>query len=62
MRELPLTKNIDLNRGPLSLKEYEQAGGYSAFRKALKMAPADITALVQQAGLREEVGPDSIQV
>src|SRR4030095_80667 len=56
MRELPLTKNIDLNRGPLSLKEYEQAGGYSAFRKALKMAPADITALVQQAGLRGRGG------
>ena len=56
MRELPLTKNIDLNRGPLSLKEYEQAGGYSAFRKALKMAPGDITALVQQAGLKGRGG------
>ena len=57
MRELPLTKNIDLERGPFSLKEYEKAGGYSALRKALKeFAPGDITTLVQQAGLKGRGG------
>lgn len=57
MRELPLTRNIDLDRGPLSLKEYEKAGGYSALRKALKeMAPGDITTQVQQSGLRGRGG------
>ena len=48
MRERPLTQNIDLERGPLSLKEYEQAGGYSALRKALKEM-----ACVQQKHLRK---------
>ncbi len=57
MRELPLTRNIDLERGPLSLKEYEKAGGYSALRKALNgMAPADITTLVQQSDLKGRGG------
>src|SRR6185503_16531443 len=57
MRELPLTRNIDIHRGPLSLSEYEKAGGYTALRKALKeIAPGDITALVQQSGLRGRGG------
>jgi NADH-quinone oxidoreductase subunit F len=57
MRERPLTRNIDLDRGPLSLKEYEQAGGYSALRKALKeFAPGDITTMVQKSDLRGRGG------
>src|SRR5689334_12129146 len=57
MRERPLTGDIDLTRGPLSLKDYEQTGGYSALRKALKeMAPADITSVVQQSNLKGRGG------
>jgi NADH-quinone oxidoreductase subunit F len=57
MREKPLTGDIDLARGPLSLKEYEQAGGYSALRKALKeMAPGDVTTVVQQSNLKGRGG------
>ena len=33
--ETPLTQNIRPGREPLDLKEYEQAGGYQALRKAL---------------------------
>ena len=55
--EKPLTKNIPSNGdGPLTLKAYEKAGGYAAVRKALKMAPADITTLVKSSGLRGRGG------
>lgn len=53
----PLTKNIDLKRGPMSLKEYEAAGGYQSVRKAVKeMAPKQVTEIVQNAGLRGRGG------
>jgi NADH-quinone oxidoreductase subunit F len=50
--EKPLTKNIKQDRSPVSLKEYENSGGYSGVRKALKeLAPAEITQLVRNANL-----------
>src|SRR5436305_11512672 len=67
--ELPLTQNIrpgeegpygpapTQSRQPLSLQEYERAGGYQAMRKALQqMAPADVTAEVKAANLRGRGG------
>lgn len=49
--ERPLTQHIKKDGTPLSLKEYEQAGGYQALKKALKMSPQDITETVKNAGL-----------
>lgn len=55
--ERPLTKNIDLKRGPLSLKEYEAAGGYQGVRKALTtMQPKEVTDLVKASGLKGRGG------
>ena len=55
--EKPLTKNIPSDGdGPLTLGAYEKTGGYQAVRKALKMAPADITTLVKASGLRGRGG------
>ncbi|RJQ75595.1 MAG: NADH oxidoreductase (quinone) subunit F [Desulfobacteraceae bacterium] len=55
--ERPLTRNIDPGRGPLDLAAYEKAGGYQALRKALTtMAPAEVTAMVQQSNLRGRGG------
>jgi NADH-quinone oxidoreductase subunit F len=39
-----------------TLEAYENAGGYSALRKALKMAPDDVIALVKDSGLRGRGG------
>lgn len=50
--ELPLTKNIIPDKGPATLAEYEQSGGYRAVKKAVKdMAPADVTKTVKDANL-----------
>lgn len=55
--ETPLTKNIPSNGdGSLMLEAYEKTGGYQAVRKALKMAPVDITTLVKTSGLRGRGG------
>ena len=55
--ELPLTQHIRPGEEPLSLQEYERAGGYQAMRKALQqMAPADVTAEVKAANLRGRGG------
>ena len=55
--EKPLTKNIPSNGDePLTLEAYEKAGGYQAVRKALKMAPGDVTTLVKTSGLRGRGG------
>lgn len=54
--ERPLTRNL---RGPepLSLREYEQAGGYQAIRKALAdLEPKDVQRLVTESGLRGRGG------
>ncbi len=55
--ERPLTKNINPNREPLSLKEYENAGGYQAVRKALRdMTPQVVASLVKDSGLKGRGG------
>lgn len=55
--EKPLTQHIRNNQQPLSLKEYEQVGGYSALTKALKgMTPASVSQLVKDSNLRGRGG------
>ncbi len=55
--EKPLTQHMRGDGGPLSLKEYERAGGYQALRKALKeMEPKAVTALVKESNLRGRGG------
>ena len=55
--EHPLTQHIRPNRAPLSIEEYEKAGGYGAARKALRsMTPRDVTGLVKDSGLRGRGG------
>jgi NADH-quinone oxidoreductase subunit F len=55
--ETPLTRNIRPGREPLSLQEYEQAGGYQAVRKALgKLAPEEIVRMVTESNLRGRGG------
>jgi NADH-quinone oxidoreductase subunit F len=55
--EQPLTGNIRPDRTPLSLKEYEKAGGYQGVRKALKsLSPEQITSMVKDATLRGRGG------
>ncbi len=49
--ERVLTKNIQPGREPMTLLEYEQAGGYQALRKALSMRPEDVTGMVAEARL-----------
>lgn len=53
----PLTGAIKSDGTALSLREYEAVGGYAAVRAALSgMAPADVTTLVKEAGLRGRGG------
>ena len=54
--ERPLTKNIRPGREPLSLKDYEKAGGYQAARKALGMTPQQVQDLVKASNLRGRGG------
>jgi NADH-quinone oxidoreductase subunit F len=54
--ERPLTKNIRHNEKPLSLKEYEKAGGYQSVRKALGMRPQDVQNIVKASNLRGRGG------
>lgn len=56
LNEKPLTQNIDED-APLSLKQYEEKGGYQTMKKALKeMKPSEITALVKEANLKGRGG------
>jgi NADH-quinone oxidoreductase subunit F len=53
----PLTRNIDIARGPLALKAYEAVGGYASVRKSLKqLTPAEVTHCVKDANLRGRGG------
>jgi len=53
----PLTQNIDQKRGPLDLKGYEKAGGYTALQNVLKeMEPGDVTKVVKDSDLRGRGG------
>lgn len=55
--ELPLTKHISAGSGPLSLAEYEKAGGYGALRKAVKtMSPLEVQNVVTLSNLRGRGG------
>jgi NADH-quinone oxidoreductase subunit F len=55
--ERPLTERIRSDRTPLSIDEYEKAGGYQALRKAIgQMAPADVQKEVEKSGLRGRGG------
>lgn len=54
--DTPLTNNIRSDRTPLSLKDYQAAGGYESVRKALDMAPEAVTELVKDANLRGRGG------
>jgi NADH-quinone oxidoreductase subunit F len=50
-----LTRNINKERSE-TLAVYESGGGYAALRKALGMAPADVTGEVKKSGLRGRGG------
>jgi NADH-quinone oxidoreductase subunit F len=55
--ERPLTKNLKADGEPLTLKEYEAAGGYRALRKALGgMTPGEVTEVVKGSNLRGRGG------
>ena len=56
MTDTPLTKNIRPDRKPMTLEEYEAAGGYAAVRRALAMEPKAVTELVRDSGLRGRGG------
>ncbi len=54
--ERPLTQNIQPDRKPLDIAEYERAGGYQALRKALRMPPTQIQQMVSDSNLRGRGG------
>lgn len=55
--ERPLTEHIREDQRPLSLKAYEQVGGYAALRKALKdLSPQGVQAMVKESNLRGRGG------
>src|ERR1700755_3313652 len=54
--EKPLTGNFRSDKKAVSLADYERAGGYEALRKALAMAPTEVTELVKKSGLRGRGG------
>jgi NADH-quinone oxidoreductase subunit F len=54
--EKPLTGNSRADKEAVTLAEYERAGGYQGLRKALVMAPADVTELIKKSNLRGRGG------
>jgi NADH-quinone oxidoreductase subunit F len=54
--EKPLTGNIQPDRKPLDITDYEKAGGYQALRQALKKSASDIQKMVRDSGLRGRGG------
>jgi NADH-quinone oxidoreductase subunit F len=54
--EKPLTKNIRPDRTPMTIKEYEMAGGYQALHKALTMSPQDLQQKVRDGNLKGRGG------
>ena len=54
--DTPLTQNIKPDREPLDIAEYEQAGGYRALRKAIRMSPSEIQQMVIDSNLRGRGG------
>ena len=54
--EKPLTQKIRTDGEVVDLAAYERAGGYQALRKALNLAPKEITEMVKQSNLRGRGG------
>jgi NADH-quinone oxidoreductase subunit F len=54
--ETPLTAKIRPDGQAVDLAAYERAGGYQAARKAMGMAPAEITDVVKKSNLRGRGG------
>ncbi len=55
--ELPMTGSFRSDGQPLSLKEYEAAGGYQALRKAVhSLTPDELIQIIQDAKLRGRGG------
>ncbi len=54
--ETPLTAKIRPDGEVVDLAAYERAGGYQAARKAMQMAPTEITDVVKQSNLRGRGG------
>ncbi len=55
-RELLKVTKLAGEIDPISINEYMQHGGYGAFKKALKMKPADVVEEVKISGLRGRGG------
>jgi NADH-quinone oxidoreductase subunit F len=51
IKEKPLTGIIKPDRQPVSIEEYEKAGGFQGLRKALKMSPREIQQMVSDSNL-----------
>ena len=56
MNERPLTGRMRLDGDMVDIHAYERAGGYQGLRKALQMAPKDVTAEVKNSGLQGRGG------
>ncbi len=54
--EKVLTKNIQPGLAYVDIQAYERTGGYEGLRKALSMAPAQVTEVVKQSNLRGRGG------
>lgn len=52
----PLTRNMRPGGEPPDLKAYRAAGGYEAAKKALQLAPTEITEIVKHSNLRGRGG------
>lgn len=57
MTDRPLTRNIDLNRGPLDIAGYEAADGYQSMHAIAKgLSPDDVLDIVKTSGLKGRGG------
>ncbi len=57
MTDRPLTKNIDLSRGPLGIAAYEATNGYNSIKAIAKgLSADDVLELVKQSGLKGRGG------
>ncbi len=57
MTDRPLTRNIDLNRGPLDIAGYEAADGYQSMHVIAKgLSPDDVLNIVKTSGLKGRGG------
>lgn len=57
MTNTPLTKNINVSKGPTDLKAYEANGGYQGLRNSIgKISPDDLLDIVKKSNLRGRGG------